>query len=152
MQRNTHPMLWKQEGPCGTSGLSPGGRDMQAHSSAVAADSKLESSTATGFPILPVWGIAACWSCCLCLLWCVQSRYALNPWSLCMSLFFSELTQALGGSRFHQGHYFVRSVLPQQLQLLGLPPCRCWWAGLQGWFLGLAGAAHPHSTLVTDNI
>lgn len=26
-----------------------------------------------------------------------------------MSLFFSELTQTLGGSRYHQGHYFVCS-------------------------------------------
>lgn len=58
--RETHPASWKQQGPCGTCGLSPGprgGRDMHTHSLAVAADSKLRSPTATGFSIVPVRGI-----------------------------------------------------------------------------------------------
>lgn len=55
IQRNTQPMLWIQEGPCGTCGLSPGpkgGRDMHTHSLAVAADTQQESSAATGSSIL----------------------------------------------------------------------------------------------------
>lgn len=111
--RETQPMLWIQERPCGTCGLSPGpkgGRDMHAHSLAVAADTRQESSAATGSSILAAGEIPcqlpARQSCCLCLLWCVKSLYALNLRESVQEPFLQGADSGIGRQQVSPGALF----------------------------------------------